>query len=134
MNSLQVLILVLSILSIPITWRRKVNGEFSNNFCSLISRAPKHYYISVPWMPPRTSGCSQKCSAEYHSSSPLPPMSEPRTLILLLFSFIVPITRYLSSLCSIFHCSLPLVLKAHVTYRTYTVLCPLVFTMLQTSL
>lgn len=66
----------------------------------------------VPWMPPRTSGCSQKCSAECHSPAPMSPVFEPLALTLLFFQSLSPITSYLSSLCFIFHCSLPLMHEA----------------------
>lgn len=73
---------------------------------------PSSAVFSAPRMPPRTSGCSQKCSVECHSPAPLPPTSEPPTLTLLFCHSLLPTTSYLSSLCLIFPCSLPLVHKA----------------------
>lgn len=121
-------------LSIPTTWRRKPNEEEGFLMTSTPSSvmAARSFVSPAPWMPPRTSECSQKCSAECHSPAPLPPMSEPPNLTLLFFHSLFPITSYLSSLCFIvlsFSCT-----WHSITYRTYTALCPLVFTVLQMPL
>lgn len=61
-------------------------GSFLKENSSLLLVMPSSSTMSpAPWMPSRTSGCSQMCFAEYRSPAPLTPMSEALALTFLVF-------------------------------------------------
>lgn len=109
---------------------RRVFSKKNKNSSPLLVMPSSSAVSPAPRMPSGTGGYSQMCFAEYPPPAPLAPMSEASALTLLVFSFTVPISSCLPSLCFILHCSLP----HSITYRASTALCSLLFTLLQTPM